>query len=59
MKAEGDSVYVKLSDMSSPVDSDHYYLEEYRELRENTLREPLLLRPPLRVPIHSTRTGLK
>jgi len=59
VKAEGDSVYVKLSDMSIPVDSDHYFLEEYRELRENSLREPLLHRPPPRVPIHSTRTGLK
>lgn len=59
VKTEGDQVYVKLSDTSTPVDSDRYFQEEFRELRENTLKEPVLRRAPLRVPLHSSRTGLK
>ena len=59
VKTEGDQVYVKLSDMSTPIDSDRYFQEEFRELRESTLKEPVLHHAPLRVPLHSSRTGLK
>lgn len=58
---------IKLSDLSQTLDSDRYFTEEYREMMENTLKEPVLQPPPgvkgqqhpgVKVPIHSTRTGL-
>ena len=64
VKVEGDSVLVKLSDQSRTLDSDRYYTEEYRELTESVLKEPVL-RPRQQLPwgrggaIHSSRTGLK
>jgi hypothetical protein len=57
---------IKLSDLSQTLDSDRYFSEEYREMMENVLKEPVLKPPPgvkgqhpgVNVPIHSTRTGL-
>ena len=59
MKVEGDTVYVKLSDMSTSVASDRYYTEEYKELIDHVLQEPILHKPPSRYPIHSSRKDLK
>ena len=59
VKVEGDSVKVKLSDLSETIDSDRYFTEDYREMMENVLKEPVL-QPPrgVNVPIHSTRSAL-
>ena len=65
VKVEGDRVLVKLSELSRTLDSDRYYTEEYRELTESVLREPVL-RQRQQLPwgrggaaIHSSRSGLK
>ena len=58
MKVEGGSVLVRLSDARQPVESDRYFTEPYRQLVEGVLREPVLARPPLRLPLHSSRRGL-
>ena len=52
---------VKLSDLTKTIDSDRYFTEDYREMMENVLREPVLKPSPGRgvnVPIHSSRFGL-
>ena len=61
IKLAGEKVMVKLSDLSQTLDSDRYFTEDYREMMESVLREPVL-KPPsgvgVKVPIHSTRSGL-
>ena len=49
-----------MSDLSQPLDSDRYFTEEYKDLIEGVLKEPILQpnRRTVTVPIHSTRTGL-
>ena len=61
MRLDGDSVLVKLSDLDQKVDSDRYFTEQYRELMENVLKESVMQRQkvPFKVPIHSSRTGLR
>ena len=60
MRIQGDDVFVRMSDLSKQLDSDRYFTEEYRELIENVLKEPVLQpnRQAVNVPIHSSRTGL-
>lgn len=57
VKVEDGAVYVQLSDLSHKVESDQYFREIFKEMREATLKEPILqIRPPrMRVPIHSRR----
>lgn len=59
MRVEGDTVYLKLSDTSRPVDSDRYFTEQYKVFVENVLKDPILQKPPPRHPIHSSRKDLK
>ena len=59
MRVEGDTVYLKLSDMSRPVDSDRYFTEQYKVFVENVLKDPILHKPPSRYPMHSSRKDLK
>ena len=57
MKVEDGDVYVQLSDLTHEVDSDQYFRDIFKEMREATLKEPILqIRPPrMSVPIHSHR----
>ena len=60
VKVEDDKVLVKISDLSTTLDSDRYYSEEYKVFMENALAEPILVkRDAVKVPIHSSRTHLK
>ena len=53
---EHDCVYVRLSDLSKPTDSDRYFSEEYRVFMENALNEPTPEQlGAVKVPIHSSR----
>ena len=54
MKVEGDSVYVKLSDLTQEVESDRYFSEQYKKFIKGVLEEPIMTKPPLRYPIHSS-----
>ena len=62
MKVVRDEVYLKLSALTSELDSDRYFTEEYRHLIENVLKEPVLQphqpRVGMSVPLHSIRTDL-
>lgn len=58
MRVEGDAVYVKISDLSNPVESDRYFSEQYKTFIEGVLEQPLLKKPPSRYPIHSSRKDL-
>ena len=57
VKVENGTVYVQLSDLTHEVDSDLYFTAQFKEMREATLKEPILqIRPPrMKVPIHSHR----
>ena len=59
MRVEGDSVYLKLSDLSQSVDSDRYFTEQYKRFVEAVLKQPVMHRPPPRYPIHSFRKDFK
>ena len=50
-------IHVQLSDLSKEVDSDQYFTDTFKAMREATLKQPLLVqRPPGKnVPIHSFR----
>lgn len=53
---EHDCVYVRLSDLSKPTESDRYFSEEYRVFMENALNEPTPEQlGAVKVPIHSSR----
>ena len=56
---EGDSVYVKLSDLSKEIESDRYFSEQYKKFIEGVLEQPIMRRPPLRYPIHSSGKDLR
>lgn len=59
-KIEGDTVYVKISDLEKELDSDRYYSDEYKEFMKNALDEPILVnRDAVKVPIHSSRKHLR
>ncbi len=60
MKVQDDQVFLKLSALTSTLDSDRYFTEEYRHLIQNVLKEPVLQpnRPTPNVPLHSSRIGL-
>ena len=57
VKVERGFVYIQLSDLAHKVDSDVYFSAQFKEMREATLKEPILqVRPPkMKVPIHSYR----
>jgi hypothetical protein len=60
VRIEGDNVMVKISDLSSTLDSDRYFSEEYKTFMENVMDEPILVNPnAVKVPLHSSRTNLK
>lgn len=59
MRVEDETVYLKLSDLSRPVDSDRYFTEQYKVFVENVLEDPILHKPPSRYPMHSSRKDLK
>ena len=59
MKVEGDSVYLQLSDLTKELDSDRYFSEQYKKFIEGVLEQPVLQRPPLRYPIHSSGKDLR
>ena len=54
VRLEGDSVYLKLSDLTQQVDSDRYFSEQYKKFIKGVLEQPIMKRPPLRYPIHSS-----
>lgn len=58
VRVEGDAVYLKLSDLSKPIESDRYFSEQYK-IFIGVLEQPLLQKPPSRYPIHSSRKDLK
>lgn len=59
MKLKDEGVFLKLSTMATTLDSDRYFTEEFRQLTEKVLKEPVLNKnPAVTVPIHSTRSGL-
>ena len=45
MKTISGDVYVKLSDLNKIMESDKYYEEEYAQLTEHVLRDPIIARP--------------
>ena len=57
MKIIDGQIHIQLSDLSKQIDSDEYFKDTYRAMRESTLKEPLLVQrvPRLGVPIHSHR----
>lgn len=57
MKVEDGIVYIQLSDLAHKVDSDLYFDAQFKEMREATLKEPILQvrAPRMKVPIHSHR----
>ena len=60
-REDGDYVAVKVSDPSQDqkeLESDRYYTEPYRVFIENSLKEDGKHVNAVKVPIHSTRTGL-
>ena len=61
-KISNGDVFVQLSDLSKPIESDQYFTDKYKSMRENTLKEPILqnrLSLANSVPIHSVRSFLK
>ena len=59
MKVVGDTVYLKLSDLSQNLESDRYFSEQYKPYIEGVLQEPLIRKPPPRYPIHSFKRDFK
>ena len=59
VKTDGDTVFLKLSDLSKPVDSDRYFTDQYKSFMEGVLRDPVLHKPPSRYPMHSSKKDLK
>ena len=61
IRGDGEHVAVKISDPSQDqqeLESDRYYTEPYRVFIENSLKEDGKHANAVKVPIHSSRTGL-
>ena len=59
VRVDGEHVMVKVLDTPPELESDRYYTEPYRIFMENSLKElDSDQMNAVRVPIHSTRTGL-